>query len=97
MAGNIITLCGDGAKGCHGARHGSPYSVRRQPVPAFPIEWERRDAEWVARRIGERLAEYRPDVIVYLVDKLDETAAFDFLRRNYPPDPEFPWKPEKLS
>lgn len=70
---NIVGLCGTGSSGCHGAFHGNAYTVRR----------ERRDREWVARRIGERLPTSRPDVITYVLGKLGAEAGADFLERVY--------------
>lgn len=73
LVANIISLCGSGSFGCHGAFHGNPYVVNG----------ERRDAEWVARRIGEKLDAQRPDVTSYVLGKLGPSAGKDFLRRRY--------------
>lgn len=69
----ILSLCGTGAQGCHGALHGSPEVVGN----------ERHDAEWVARRIGERLDRDRPDVVAYVLGKMGVVAGLDFLRRKF--------------
>lgn len=83
---NILSLCGTGSLGCHGALHGSPYYAVVN-VAAFASVTastsERRDADWVTRRIGERLPAERPDSIAYVLAKLGDTAGRDFLRRRY--------------
>lgn len=88
---NIVSLCGSGTSRCHGATHGSAYVVEqrdysgeRPSLLAKPSTWrERRDAEWVNRRIGEHLLMYRPDVVAYVLGKMGDVAGRDFLRRAY--------------
>lgn len=75
---NMIGICGHGTAGCHGAYHGSPYVVR-----TFLLEEERRDTEWVSRRIGKHLEAHRPDAIAYILGKLGEDAGRAFLLRFY--------------
>lgn len=100
---NLLLLCGSGTMGCHGAFHGNPYVVEvgektifaGGPVPTAvevrPLV-ERRDAEWVARRIGRHLIAKRSDSIAYILDKLG-IAAFGYLERTYyvSHDPEKGW------
>lgn len=87
---NIVCLCGSGTMRCHGAHHGSPYTeslfrVLRRSARAIKTECytERRDAEWVNRRVGQHLLEHRRDVIDYVLGKLGEVAGADYLRRVY--------------
>jgi hypothetical protein len=86
---NLVSLCGSGTMGCHGALHGSPYvvtlrRVERSQIPVRVTAYrERRDAEWVARRIGLHLAEQRPDVIAYVLRKLGGEQGRAYLRRFY--------------
>lgn len=97
---NIVTLCGHGTAGCHGAKHGSPYEVRvrsdDQPPPMIPGDaprpmpdtWvERRTAEWVAERVGKTLLKERRDVLWYVMRKLGYVQGLDFLERTYGLDP----------
>lgn len=89
---NIIGLCGSGTSGCHGAHHGSPYVVNvMQPVHRGgedtgeirgPVT-ERRDAEWVNRRIGQTLAERRQDTIEYVLGRLGTIPGGYFLMTTY--------------
>src|SRR5205814_1698810 len=53
--------------------HGNPYVV----------DGERRDADWVARRIGNRIVAERPDVIEYVKAKLGDDAGAAYLERRY--------------
>lgn len=92
---NVVTLCGSGTMRCHGAYHGSPYTVEvaqgtariapdGSPLVDRPaVMVERRDAEWVARRVGRYLVEKRPDTIAYVLGKLGDVAGRDYLRRVY--------------
>lgn len=80
---DIVGLCGTGSTGCHGAWHGSPYIHQRPGLVPERMITERRDAEWVARRIGAHLLAERPDTIAYVLEKLGATAGWDFLRRRY--------------
>lgn len=82
VEGNLMLLCGDGTKGCHGALHGNPYTVTQMPGEPLLIQ-ERRDAEWVRRRIGLTIERSRPDVVAYFVNKLGATAGPDYLQRVY--------------
>jgi hypothetical protein len=82
---NLVLICGSGTMGCHGAHHGSPYVVevavdRREPGGSLR---ERRDAEWVNRRIGETIKARRPDVIAYVLGKLGDEPGRAFLERIY--------------
>lgn len=81
--------------GCHGAWHGAPYTVTIAtgtarigidglPVPESPAALlERRDAEWVARRIGRYIELRRRDVIEYVFEKLGVDPGAAFLARHY--------------
>lgn len=94
---NLVTLCGDGTTGCHGAWHGSPYWFvigrgRATTVPAATVDWprdapaeyrERRDQEWVGKRVGQHLLRDRPDVIGYVLRKLGTDPGVEFLYRHY--------------
>lgn len=91
---NVVGLCGTGAMLCHGAFHGSPYVITLGHEWTEPAKGggtalraayrtERRDREWVARRIGERLPGERPDVVAYVLRKLGDGPGRDFLRRVY--------------
>lgn len=94
MTGNLLGLCGSGSSGCHGAYHGNPYEVTvgRGTATIAPIGYElrslparyveRRDAEWVARRIGETIAA-RPVILAYVKEKLGEDRAREYLARRY--------------
>lgn len=77
---NTVLLCGDGASGCHGAFHGSPYLADVRSVGAPLVE--RRDRAWVARRIGEHIARHRPDTLAYLGGKLG-VGGMAWLQRVY--------------
>lgn len=82
---NLIPLCGSGSDGCHGALHGSPYFYEIARSPAYvgggaEVAYERRDSEWVRRRIGQRL---RPEELLYVRSKLGEEAAAEYLHRRY--------------
>lgn len=80
---NLLTVCGSGTMRCHGAIHGSPYVVT---VPTYlndGMSKERRDAEWVNRRIGKHLLEQRWDVIDYVLKKLGAVAGADYLLRKH--------------
>lgn len=66
---NIVVLCGSGASGDHGAFHGNPHVV----------DGVRRDAAWVKHRVGAHIAEWRPDVLAYLAEKLGQEQADRFL------------------
>lgn len=84
VAGNIVGLCGTGTMRCHGAMHGSPYVVAR--AREWPIDdslLDRRDQQWVARRIGHDIQEHRPDVVAYVIGKLGDVPGWDFLSRTY--------------
>lgn len=77
---NLVTLCGSGTAGCHGAHHGNPYTVT---LPGKAKVSQRRDAEWVNRRIGEHLTGSRWDAIDYAVKKLGQAKGRAFLKRTY--------------
>ncbi len=70
---NILALCGSGASLCHGAFHGS----------AYVHEGERRDAEWVKRRVGRLILRRRPDTAAYVLEKLGAGPGGEYLRRAY--------------
>jgi hypothetical protein len=83
---NIVTLCGSGTMGCHGALHGNPYvKVVVEVGAGTPDSYveERRDREWVARRIGKHLVTSRTDVLLYVIDKLGPIAGRSYLERRY--------------
>ncbi len=80
MIENIIGLCGSGTMRCHGAFHGNPYTVQ---IGNWVLDVERRDREWVARRIGERLPTARPDVVAYVLGKLGREPGGAFLEATY--------------
>lgn len=87
VAGNLLLLCGTGTSGCHGAYHGNPYEAEsiiwdRLLGAPQPIT-ERRDADWVARRIGITIEALRPDVMVYVFGKLGWDAGAAYLERRY--------------
>lgn len=75
---NFVSLCGSGTMGCHGALHGSPYWVS-----VGGLTPERRDADWVRRRVGEHIRRRRPDTIAYVLERLGAAAGRAYLRRNY--------------
>lgn len=77
---NIVTLCGTGTSGCHGAFHGNPYTVQ---VGNWALDVERRDSEWVRRRVGEHLLGQRWDVIEYVLQRLGDGPGRAFLDRFY--------------
>lgn len=77
VPGNLILLCGSGSDRCHGAWHGSPYTVKWDRFE------DRRDQEWVATRIGRTIRDRRPDVIEYVLEKLGDDAGRAYLERNY--------------
>jgi hypothetical protein len=84
VIGNLLLLCGSGTSGCHGAHHGSPYLVdvpdsmfRERPLV------ERRDAEWVNRRIGITIQARRPDIIAYVLGKLGDHQGRFVLEKIY--------------
>jgi len=80
VSANIIPVCGDGSRLCHGALHGSPYY--HQPLATSDKGYsERRDAEWVRRRIGENLRPWEHDYLVYKLGGHD--AADAYLERHY--------------
>lgn len=89
---NCAMVCGHGSAGCHGAYHGNAYLAKiqiRYPNPdtgemsyVYGTVDERRDSEWVRRRLGYALAA-RPDTIAYVLTKLGDDAGRVFLERNY--------------
>jgi len=74
VPGNLLAICGTGSMRCHGAIHGGPYIVEHTG--------QRRDQEWVARRLGEAILN-RPDVVAYVLGKLGEQPGREYLRRFY--------------
>lgn len=87
VTGNLVAICGSGTMRCHGAIHGTPYSV----LVGGGLG-ERRTQEWVARRIGEHIAQHRSDILRYVFEKIGPNAGTEFLRRTYymtltPPGP----------
>lgn len=87
VPGNLVLLCGSGSDRCHGAFHGSAYTIEAV-LPELVDEHlvvvlERRDQAWVARRIGETLRDRRPDVIDYVLGKLGPDAGRAHLERVY--------------
>lgn len=78
VEGNLLPICGSGTMGCHGAIHGTPYEVQ----VAFRSWTERRDAEWVGRRLGLAIAA-RPAKIQYVLEKLGDSAGREYLARFY--------------
>jgi len=87
VAGNLLLLCGSGTTGCHGALHGSPYVITRQVVQDYirvlgEVE-ERRDADWVAERLGLHIVNWRPDILTYVYGKLGREAGAAYLVRRY--------------
>ena len=90
VPGNLLLLCGSGTSGCHGAHHGNPYEVGSRyeatGVGRFVDRgprFERRDREWVNRRIGETIKCCRPDVIEYVLAKLGDHQGRFFLEKTY--------------
>jgi hypothetical protein len=79
VPGNLLVVCGTGTTGCHGAYHGSPYVVEAGRGASA----ERRDSEWVRRRIGDTIRRDRPDVVEYVLGKLGDSAGRAFLERDY--------------
>jgi hypothetical protein len=81
---NIVGLCGTGTMRCHGAYHGSPYYHALPGLLNGRADTiERRDTEWVARRIGKHLLAARSDVIEYVIGKLGVEFAAVYLNRFY--------------
>src|SRR5262249_49793873 len=80
VPGNLLPICGTGTRLCHGAFHGTPY-IHAKVVARRWVK-ERRDTEWVARRLGQHLAG-RPDVLAYLTGKMGTVAAAEYLERFY--------------
>lgn len=84
---NVVGLCGTGTGRCHGAFHGNPYEVSLVAGPRFAgdsfTRRERRDREWVCRRIGRHLLARRPDVVAYVLAKLGDEPGRAFLLRVY--------------
>ncbi len=78
---NLVSLCGSGTARCHGALHGNPYDHEFAKVGDVPFV-ERRDAEWVLRRIGAHLLT-RPEVLAYVATKKGPDAGAYFLQRRY--------------
>lgn len=74
MEGNIVCLCGSGTMGCHGAKHGSPYT---------DDEGHRWTTAEVMTSIGSTLLAHRPDVIEYVLRRLGVEAGKEFLERVY--------------
>lgn len=74
---NIVLLCGDGTRECHGAAEGSPF-VR------LGKRWTPED---VRRRIGQHLILAQPQTVAYAVQKLGLEPGIDFLRRRYHVEP----------
>lgn len=87
--GNLLVLCGTGTSGCHGAHHGNPYETpvkwHRDEDGSFYEQYtiERRDREWVDRRVGAHIVTLRPDIIKYVVRKLGYDAGRAFLAKTY--------------
>jgi hypothetical protein len=79
---NLILFCGSGTEGCHGAFHGTPYVAHLKQIGGEP-RTERRDRAWVARRAGNFMLRQRPDVIVYVIEKLGLIAGCTYLEREY--------------
>lgn len=93
LLSNLLPICGSGTMRCHGAMHGSPYTVEvgessirgginETTYYVRPLV-ERRDQQWVADRLGTHIALHRPDVIDYCLRKLGLDAGAEYLRRNY--------------
>lgn len=86
---NIVGICGTGTSRCHGAHHGNPYEhdtgreLRAHNGTIISRVTERRDAEWVNRRIGVTLLKDRQDVIGYVLEKLGDVPGRDYLSRVY--------------
>lgn len=80
---NLVLLCGSGTTGCHGAWHGNPYAIARREVVIVGSTMERRNAEWVAQRIGHHIAAARPDTIAYVIEKLGPDPGSSYLLRRY--------------
>lgn len=88
VAANLLMLCGSGTTGCHGAWHGNPYMASdgrwvALTLPEQPWRNERRDAVWVAQRIGHHIASRRRDIIAYVVGKLGDEPGRLYLLRRY--------------
>lgn len=85
---NVVGLCGTGTERCHGAFHGNPYEAEVYLIddglgPDVRYGKQRRDREWVCRRVGEHLLDRRPDVIAYVLGKLGDGPGRAFLERVY--------------
>ncbi len=95
LLSNLVGICGNGTMRCHGAMHGSPYTIEigRGTARVVPKGWdmsnfpaalfERRDQQWVANRLGTHIALHRPDVIDYVKWKLGRSAGTEYLHRHY--------------
>lgn len=90
--GNLLPICGTGTWRCHGAFHGTPYEVTTTSADDLPSSevvvragalMHRRDQAWVARRLGEHIWYWRPDVVAYLTEKLGRDPALAYLERAY--------------
>jgi len=83
VPGNLLLICGSGTMRCHGAFHGSPYEATISYIQNDQAKLvERRDREWVARRIGLKILK-RPDIVDYVSDKLGDGPGREYLRRVY--------------
>ena len=76
---NIISLCGSGTTGCHGAEHGNPYTDEHGK------RWTTED---VRRAIGRHLLAERPDVIFYVLSRCGIAAGQYFLWEHYYIEPD---------
>lgn len=74
VVANIVLLCGSGSDRCHGALHGNPY------VDAARVRWT---AERVREAVGTHILARRPDTVAYLLGKLGEVPAREYLARAY--------------
>lgn len=70
---NLLPLCGSGTMGCHGAKHGIPYTDRRGH------RWTPEEAR---ARMGDAILD-RPGMILYVLDKLGYDAGLDHLARRF--------------
>jgi hypothetical protein len=87
---NIVTLCGSGTYGCHGALHGNPYVaevVAVHPSGRTRRHYERRDRAWVGRRVGDHLRRERPETVAYVLAKLGPFVGRHYLVSRYGLDP----------
>lgn len=82
---NVCLLCGSGTTGCHGAWHGTPYIHYNfaTGLGGHSMTPQRRDADWVAGRLGVKIVATRADTLAYLVEKLGKDPAQEFLLRSY--------------